>query len=147
MVRSLGGHSNCLDYYFFKMIVFHRSYEQLSHKNEEVILFYIQYNKIKHFQHRMRKKRQMISVEKKKIIKTEQNIALFTTFVCFGLKKKRLGTVLRCVSSSNSVQPFPPPCFVQESILVTSKKKMVHVHSVSTFCVFFFTIKDTSYMT
>lgn len=31
----------------------------------------------------------MISVGEKKIIKTKQNIALFTSFVCFGLKKKR----------------------------------------------------------
>lgn len=49
MVSSLGGHSDCLDYYFFNMIIFNRSYEQLSHKNEEVILLYIQYNKIKRF--------------------------------------------------------------------------------------------------
>lgn len=57
-------------------------------------------------------------------------------FVCFCLKKMRLGTVLRCISSSNSVQPFPLPCFDQESILVTSKK-MVQVHSMSTLCVFY----------
>lgn len=48
MVPSLAGHTDCLDYYFFKMIVFNGSYEQLSHKNEEVISFYIQYNNIKH---------------------------------------------------------------------------------------------------
>jgi len=44
--------------------------------------------------------------------------------------------VLRCISSSNSVQPFPLPCFVQESILVTSRKKMLQVHSISALNVF-----------
>lgn len=48
MVPSLAGHTDCLDNYFFKMIVFNGSYEQLSYKNEEVILFHIQYNNIKH---------------------------------------------------------------------------------------------------
>lgn len=32
MVPSLGGYSDCLDY-FFKMITLNGSYEQLSHKN------------------------------------------------------------------------------------------------------------------
>lgn len=42
MVPGLGGHSDCLDY-FFKMIILSGSYEQLSHENEN------QCNKIKHF--------------------------------------------------------------------------------------------------
>lgn len=60
----------------------------------------------------------MIAVGERKIIKAEDNIAS----VCFGLKK-RLGTILRCISSSNSDQPFPPPCFVQKSVLSTARRK------------------------
>lgn len=37
MVSNRGGHSDCLDYCFFKVTVFNRSYEQRSHK----IVFYI----------------------------------------------------------------------------------------------------------
>lgn len=58
VVPDPGGHSDCLGYCFFKVTVFNGSYEQLSHK----ILFYIQYSRIKHVQHKMREKPQIISV-------------------------------------------------------------------------------------
>lgn len=122
MVPNLGSHSDCLDYCFFKVTVFNRSYEQLSHK----ILFYIQCSRIKHVQHKMRKSFKLFLQGK---IKTEQNVALFSFFW------SKESTVLRYVSNSNSVQPFPPPCFVQENMLVASKEKVVQLHSVSAFCI------------
>lgn len=80
-------------------------------------------------------KLQIISVGENKIIKTEQNIAFFT-YGFFWTEEKE-NTVLTYVSRSNSVQPFLPPCFVQENILV-SKKKVVQLHSVSELWGFFF---------